>query len=64
MGVTITCVDVIAEKIDNLKKGIFPIYESGLEELAIRNYQAGRLNFTTDLTSCLDDVKIVFCANE
>jgi len=62
MGVNVTCVDVLEEKINNLKKGILPIYEPGLEELVIRNNQAGRLNFTTDLASCLDDVEVVFSA--
>ncbi len=62
MGVDVTCVDVMEEKIENLKKGIVPIYEPGLEEMVIRNKDAGRLKFTTDLTSCLDDVEVVFSA--
>lgn len=62
MGVDVTCVDVLEEKIENLKKGIIPIYEPGLEEMVHRNHAAGRLKFTTSLKSCLDDVEIVFSA--
>ena len=62
MGVDVTCVDVMESKIDNLKKGIIPIYEPGLEDMVHRNYNAGRLKFTTSLASCLDDVEVVFSA--
>ena len=62
MGLDITCVDTNTEKIDALNRGVIPIYEPGLEELVRRNAQAGRLHFTTDLTTCLDDVEVVFSA--
>lgn len=62
MGVDVTCVDVQKEKIENLKNGIIPIYEPGLESMVNRNRDAGRLNFTTDLTEVLDEVEIVFSA--
>lgn len=62
MGVDVTCVDVQENKIENLKKGIIPIYEPGLEDMVHRNYNAGRLNFTTCLSNCLDDVEVVFSA--
>lgn len=62
MGVDVTCVDVQESKIENLKKGIIPIYEPGLEDMVHRNYTAGRLKFTTDLTECLDEVEVVFSA--
>ena len=62
MGVNVTCVDVMESKIENLKKGIIPIYEPGLEDMVHRNYGAGRLKFTTSLASCLNDVEVVFSA--
>lgn len=61
-GTNVVCVDIDSAKIENLKKGILPIYEPGLEELVTRNYSIGRLRFHTDLTAVLDDVDIVFCA--
>lgn len=62
MGVDVTCVDIDKKKIDNLKKGIIPIYENGLEEMVVRNQNAGRLHFISDLTECLNDVSVIFSA--
>lgn len=62
MGGNVTCVDVNEEKIRALKAGQIPIYEPGLDEMVLRNCREGRLHFTTELTSCLDDVEIVFSA--
>lgn len=62
MGTEVYCVDVDKRKIDNLKQGIMPIYEPGLEDMVRRNLQAGRLHFTTDLKDCLDEVEILFSA--
>ena len=62
MGVDVTCVDVNREKINGLLEGNIPIYEPGLEEMVLRNSKEGRLHFTTDLASCLDNVDIVFSA--
>lgn len=61
MGIDVTCVDVMESKIENLKKGIIPIYEPGLEDMVYRNYNAGILRFTTSLISCLNEVEVVFC---
>lgn len=62
MGVNVTCVDVDKEKINALLQGRVPIYEPGLDEMVLRNHREGRLNFTTDLTTCLNNVEIVFSA--
>jgi UDPglucose 6-dehydrogenase len=62
MGVHVTCVDVNEEKIKSLQEGKVPIYEPSLDEMVARNVREGRLRFTTDLTSCLDDVSVVFSA--
>lgn len=62
MGIDVTCVDIDQNKIDRLRHGEIPIYEPGLEDMVKRNVEAGRLHFTTDLSSCLDNVEIVFSA--
>ena len=62
MGVNVTCVDVNEAKINSLLNGQIPIYEPGLEEMVLRNYKEGRLHFTTDIRTCLDEVDIVFSA--
>ncbi|MBO5024952.1 MAG: UDP-glucose/GDP-mannose dehydrogenase family protein [Bacteroidaceae bacterium] len=62
MGVDVTCVDVNEEKINALLRGEIPIYEPELDEMVLRNHREGRLKFTTDLASVLDDVDIVFSA--
>jgi len=61
-GVNVTCVDVDAAKIERLQNGEIPIYEPGLDELVKKNVAAGRLKFTTDLASILNDQEIVFSA--
>lgn len=62
IGVDVTCVDVNPEKIEKLLQGIIPIYEPGLKDMVLRNCNAGRLHFTTDLRTCLNDVQVVFSA--
>jgi UDPglucose 6-dehydrogenase len=61
-GVNVTCVDVDASKIERLQKGEIPIYEPGLDELVKKNVNAGRLKFTTDLASILNEQDIIFSA--
>ncbi len=62
MGINVTCVDIDVNKIENLRKGIIPIYEPGLDQLVKRNVSEGRLHFTTSLQECIEDVAAVFCA--
>lgn len=62
MGIDVTCIDVNEEKVKRLNKGETVIYEPGLDEMIERNHKAGRLHFTTSLTSCLDSVSVVFSA--
>ena len=62
MGINVTCVDIDSKKIERLKAGDIPIYEPGLDEIVKRNCRVGRLHFTTDLKSCLNDVEVVFSA--
>ena len=61
-GNDVICVDVMEEKIENLKKGIIPIYEPGLEGMVLENYQSGRLDFTTDIQRALQKSDICFIA--
>src|SRR6267143_3446803 len=61
-GVDVTCVDIDADKIAKLSAGEIPIYEPGLEKLILRNIQAGRLRFTTDIKSAVDDGLVIFLA--
>lgn len=62
MGINVTCIDIDSKKIQNLKKGIIPIYEPGLEDMILRNVKAERLHFTTKITDILDNVDVVFSA--
>ncbi|MFN2453010.1 MAG: UDP-glucose/GDP-mannose dehydrogenase family protein [Pyrinomonadaceae bacterium] len=61
-GVDVTCVDVDAEKIARLSNGSVPIYEPGLEQLVAKNTQAGRLQFTTDIKSAVEQALVIFLA--
>ena len=62
MGNEVYCVDIDTNKIKHLKKGIVPIYEPGLEELVIKNYKTGDLNFTCSLKEGLNNSDICFIA--
>jgi UDPglucose 6-dehydrogenase len=62
LGLNVVCVDVNEQKIEDLKKGIIPIYEPGLERMVMRNVAADRLRFTTSLKDELDNVDVIFIA--
>ena len=61
-GIDVVCVDIDEQKIQNLEKGIIPIYEPGLESLVKRNVEKGRLHFTTQLKDCITECEAVFIA--
>jgi len=62
VGIDVVCVDIDQKKIDNLKNGIVPIYEPGLEEMLHRNMRKGRLNFTTKIAEALEYCDALFIA--
>lgn len=62
VGIYVTCVDIDKTKIENLKKGILPIYEPGLDDMVERNVKKEKLHFSTDLAAILQDCNVVFIA--
>ena len=62
MGNKVTCVDIDQHKIEQLKNGILPIYEPGLEKMVLQNVNNENLCFTTSLQEALCDAEIVFIA--
>lgn len=61
-GNAVTCVDIDEKKIADLKDGVIPIYEPGLSDLVVRNYENGRLKFTTDVAEAVPGVDFVYLA--
>lgn len=62
VGIDVICVDIDKNKIDNLNKGIIPIFEPGLEEMILRNMKKGRLQFTTQLADAIQEAEVLFIA--
>ena len=62
MGNNVICVDIDEKKVNDLKQGIIPIYEPGLEKMVLKNHELGTLNFTTDIKEALENSEICFIA--
>jgi UDPglucose 6-dehydrogenase len=62
IGHRVTCVDIDTNKVENLKKGIVPIYEPGLEELMKKNLEKDRLHFTVNVSEAMTDAEVVLIA--
>jgi len=60
LGNDVICVDRDIKKIENLEKGIVPIYEPGLEELVLKNYKDNRLKFSVNLKESISKSDIIF----
>ena len=58
----VVCVDIDNKKVNLMKKGVSPIHEANLEELMIRNYQRGRIDYTTDYKSAYKDADVIMIA--
>jgi UDPglucose 6-dehydrogenase len=62
VGIDVVCVDIDIKKIENLHKGISPIYEPGLDVMIARNLEKGRLHFSTDLPDVVNEADVIFIA--
>ncbi len=62
VGLNVVCIDIDQKKIDLLKQGVLPIYEPGLDEMVKRNFDKGRLSFSTQLSEGIQDCEVVFIA--
>jgi UDPglucose 6-dehydrogenase len=62
VGHDVVCIDVDQQKVDNLEKGIIPIYEPGLTPLVQSNFEQGRVKFTTDAAMGVEHGDVIFIA--
>lgn len=62
VGIDVVCVDIDQKKIDGLRNGIMPIYEPGLEEMVVKNYETKRLTFSTNLSEAIKGADVAFIA--
>ena len=62
LGNFVTCLDINEKRISDLRAGVMPIYEPGLDQIVERSYRAGRLRFSTDYAEALKNVEIIFIA--
>ena len=62
VGLNVVCIDIDQKKIENLKQGILPIYEPGLDEMVKRNFDKGRLSFSTSLKDSIQGCEAAFIA--
>ncbi len=62
MGAEVVCVDIDTQKVESLQKGVVSIFEPGLEELVLRNLEAGRLHFSSDLPTAIEGSEAIFSA--
>ena len=62
VGTDVICIDIDQKKIDGLRDGKMPIYEPGLEPMVLRNYQKGRLHFSTSLAESVKGASVAFIA--
>ena len=60
MGHQVICVDIDEKKVKLMESGVSPIYEAGLEEMMRKNYDAGRLHYTTDYRSAYKNAEAIF----
>jgi UDPglucose 6-dehydrogenase len=62
VGINVVCIDIDSKKIENLKNGILPIYEPGLEEMVLKNVEKGRLHFSNNLAESIKGADVAFIA--